>query len=156
MIVASNEGDGQMVMRRRDWALLAIAAADGEPLSPVQLQKSLFLLGQEMGDLVGQPYYQFSPYNYGPFDSSVYRDAAQLAEAGLVTVSRPAHLRYNEYRATPGGLALAGDLRQQASAAAVEYLHTIVDWARSLQFADLVQAIYAKYPDFRVNSVFSG
>jgi hypothetical protein len=31
-------------VRREDWTLLAIAAGGGQSLSPVQLQKSLFLL----------------------------------------------------------------------------------------------------------------
>ena len=34
-------------MDRKDWTLLAIAAAKGEPLDPAQLQKSLFVLGPE-------------------------------------------------------------------------------------------------------------
>ncbi len=33
-------------LRRRDWTLLAVAAAGGAPLTPVQSQKILFLLGE--------------------------------------------------------------------------------------------------------------
>jgi len=33
-------------LRRRDWTLLAVAAAGGAPLTPVQLQKTLSLLGE--------------------------------------------------------------------------------------------------------------
>ena len=33
-------------LQKKDWTLLAIALADGQPLSPVQLQKSVFLFGK--------------------------------------------------------------------------------------------------------------
>ena len=41
-------------LRRRDWTLLAVAAAGGASLTPVQLQKILFLLGerQKFGDFL--------------------------------------------------------------------------------------------------------
>jgi hypothetical protein len=40
--------------RRRDWTLLAVAAPGRAPLTPAQLQKILFLLGerQKLGDFV--------------------------------------------------------------------------------------------------------
>lgn len=143
-----------MSVARKNWALLAIAAASGEPVSPVQLQKSLFLLGRELGDLVSGDFYEFQPYNYGPFDIAVYKDAEELASEGLITITRPPHARYNEYRATAMGLARATCIREQAPARAAKYLETAVAWARRLSFSELVQAIYAKYPDTRVNSVF--
>ena len=66
MIVLYGEvegGDTQMPLDRKDWALLAIAnAGHGVSLSPVQLQKSLFLLGRELGSKVGANFYDFQPY----------------------------------------------------------------------------------------------
>ncbi|MBI4506702.1 MAG: hypothetical protein HY691_14300 [Chloroflexi bacterium] len=143
-----------MSLERKDWALLAIAAAKGEPVSPVQLQKSLFLLGRELGNLVGEEFYEFEPYNYGPFAIAVYQDAEELAEEALITITRPPHSRYNKYRATAAGLEEAARIRDQAPARAAAYLDKAVAWARRLSFSELVQAIYAKYPETRVNSVF--
>ena len=62
-------------MTRQDWLLLVLAAADGKPLSPLQLQKSLFLVGYDLARLVGSDFYTFRPFDYGPFDAAVYRDA---------------------------------------------------------------------------------
>jgi hypothetical protein len=41
-------------------------------------------MGAEARPLVGQ-FYQFVPYNYGPFDAKVYHDLDKLVLEGLVT-----------------------------------------------------------------------
>ncbi len=140
-----------MALKREDWALLAIAAADGAPLEPVQLQKALFLLGKEMPKAVGRGYYHFTPYNYGPFDQGVYADAEVLAARGLVSIDTPR--RWAVYAATAEGLRRAAELSGQV-ADAWGYLRKVVAWARGLTFQQLVRAIYAAYPDQRANSVF--
>lgn len=141
-------------MERKDWTLLALAVAKGKPLSPVQLQKSLFLLGQTHRDLVGSPYYDFQPYHFGPFDSSVYEDAATLATEGLAVISTAPHGRWQEYRASPDGVEQAKVLLAEAPEVVTSYLERTVDWCRSLSFQQLVRAVYAEYPEFRQNSVF--
>lgn len=141
-------------MRRRDWALLALGAASGEPLSPVQLQKSLFLLGESLPWAIGPEFYQFRPYHYGPFDRAVYCDAEDLAEEGLVRLQREPARPWVEYAATTQGLRRAEALRTEAPAQAVAYLDAVVAWARRLSFQELVTSIYKLYPGQRVNSVF--
>lgn len=140
-------------MNKKDWTLLAIASAHGEPVDPLQLQKSLFLLGEMLKRQVGT-FYHFKPYHYGPFDAQVYRDAEELENQGLVTVSRGGSVR--RYQVTPQGLEAALRLRQEAPARAVKYLEEVVQWARSLSFQDLVRAIYTRFPEYRTNSVFVG
>lgn len=142
----------KVTMERKHWTLLAVAAAGGERVSPAQLQKVLFLLGRELPASVGPGYYEFRPYNYGPFDSSVYADAQALAEEGLINVNRP--YRWDEYAATPKGMNVAKQVRGDASPSAVAYLEKVVHWARSLTFQDLVRAIYARYPETRAKSIF--
>jgi uncharacterized protein YwgA len=140
-------------MDRKSWTLLAISFADEAGLTPVQLQKSLFLLGQELREQVGNDFYEFSAYNYGPFSKLVYQDAEALACEGLVCVERPAG-SYATYRITPKGAARARQLTSDESTPAVEYLRIVVEWAQSLSFSELVRAIYGKYPEYRANSVF--
>lgn len=135
-------------MTKRDWTLLAIAAADGEPLSPVQLQKILFLLGEFK--LKGKRFYRFVPYNYGPFDPEIYRDAETLEAEGLISITSGG--RWKGYAATPRGLAVAD--RINANPDAKDYLRRVVTWARSLSFQELLRAIYARFPEYRANSVF--
>ena len=66
-----------------DVLLKIITAAEGDPISPVQLQKIAFLVGQECAEFVPNSYYKFVPYDYGPFCIEIYRDAKELERAGL-------------------------------------------------------------------------
>src|SRR5258705_12332099 len=73
---------------RDEFLLLALASASDGRLTPVQIQKAMFLLKQEAGQFVGPDFYEFVPYNYGPFNSSIYDDLNTLAAEGLVTVDQ--------------------------------------------------------------------
>jgi hypothetical protein len=73
---------------RDEFLLLALASASDGRLTPVQIQKAMFLLKQEAGQFVGPDFYEFVPYNYGPFNSSIYDDLNALAGAGLVTIDQ--------------------------------------------------------------------
>jgi uncharacterized phage-associated protein len=142
-------------MRARDWTLLVIAAAGGRSVSPVQLQKALFLLKQNLGTkLAREDFYEFEPYDYGPFNGTIYHDAEVLASEGLVSIDIPVSQRYREYSATAEGLARANTLRAAIDVQVREYLDRVVRWVRSLGFNALVQAIYDKYPWTAKNSVF--
>jgi uncharacterized protein len=142
-------------MARQDWLLMALASREGAPMDPVQVQKAMFLLSRELADDVGSGFYRFRPYNYGPFDAEIYTDLQLLAIRGLISIassSRGARL----FSATPAGMRQGNDLLEELGPAARSYLRRVVEWVCSLSFADLVRAIYARYPDFRRNSVFVG
>jgi uncharacterized protein len=143
-------------MNAPDWTLCAIHFAGSRGLSPVQLQKALFVLGQEMKREVGARFYQFIPYNYGPFCKAVYEDAAQLAEQGLISINEVPGQRWHRFVITPTGAEHAQVVMARAQVAAVDYLHAVVDWVSPLPFATLVRAIYQRYPRYRANSVFNG
>ncbi|HLM99865.1 MAG TPA: hypothetical protein VK335_11310 [Bryobacteraceae bacterium] len=141
-------------MNRQDWALLAVDRAGTGGLSPVQIQKILFLLGKELPNEITIPFYNFVPHNYGPFCKDVYSDAERLAADGLVAIERKS-AGYPEYRITPPGSERAMAVAREATPRLLEYLESIVGWAQRQSFSGLVRAIYAKYPEFRVNSVFN-
>jgi hypothetical protein len=142
-------------MQRKDWTLLAICAAGGAGLTPVQLQKSLFILGEEMGKMIGTSFYDFRPYHYGPFDGDVYSDAEKLEREGLIAISKVPGRNWNQYVPTPDGCAHAEQIDNR-NPLATTYLRNVVKWAQSLSFSQLVRAIYDRYPHMRVNSVFQG
>ncbi len=148
-------GKGGNVMRR-DWLLAALIVAGGEPLTPVQLQKVMFLLGKRAPDGVGTGFYKFHPYNYGPFSAEIYRDAEAMAAEGLVRVERQQPGRpWATYAATSTALARSAALRATLGDERWSYLERLVQWARSLTFQQLVRAVYAAYPDQQVNSIFN-
>jgi hypothetical protein len=139
-------------MNRVDWNLLVLAAAEGKPLDPAQLQKVLFLLQDKVPGALADGYH-FRPYHYGPFDPDVYSDAEFLAQDGLVSIVA-AGGGWKTYAATDRGLAKAKCLVDGADPSAVAYARRVVQWARGLSFNQLVGAIYREYPQMRVNSIF--
>jgi hypothetical protein len=143
-------------VNRQDWTLLTIAAAKEKGLSPVQLQKSLFLLQQKYRKQVGSSFYNFVPYNYGPFDANVYSDAERLASAGLIIIDRHSGRGWPEYRISSSGLREANRLREDAPHDASLYLQKLVAWVHTLSFQQLVGTIYRLYPKYKQNSVFNG
>ena len=143
---------GERMISRQDWLLLALARRGDNGLSPVQVQKVMFLIGTELPRAVGSNFYRFKPYNYGPFDRAVYDDLGELARDGFVSIDGSGSWR--RYAITANGLARAEEAKSRADRNALTYLDRVVDWVCSLAFTDLIRAIYAKYPSFRVNSVF--
>jgi uncharacterized protein len=143
----------ECVVTRADWNLLVLAAAEGNRLTPVQLQKCLFLLGRELPHAVGTDYYDFRPYNYGAFDAAAYFDAERMESQGLTRIV-PTPGGWKDFAATPAGLARAAALAQGVPPSVISYLRALVRWARSLSFAQLVRAVYERHPDTKVNSIF--
>jgi uncharacterized protein YwgA len=138
-------------MDRKDWTLLAISAGD-QPLTPVQLQKTLFVLGRKREEEVGEDYYDFIAYDYGPFSKDIYSDAEHLAQKGAVSISRTGRRR--RFNLTNAGRERARRVRDEAPDEAVEYLEKFVGWAQDQTFADLLNAVYNAYPRYAKNSVF--
>ena len=76
------------------------------------------------------------PYNYGPFDRSVYVDASMLRMTGCVAITR-SESGYDEYSATPAGLELTESLKKKLPPRGVAYLGRVVAWTQSLSFSEL-------------------
>ena len=49
------------MLTRQDWLLLTLSRSPDGAMSPVQIQKALFLFGQEVGGSVGTRFYSFVP-----------------------------------------------------------------------------------------------
>ena len=143
-------------MENRDFVLLAVAAGESKALTPVQLQKSLFLIkeGLSKAGAAEMPSYDFEPYLYGPFDIDVYKDAELLHEEGTVLRFRSRSGSLVETMVTPTGLAQARSLEEGLPAHVVAWLHETVAWVQSQSFRELVGSIYKQYPEYRKDSVF--
>jgi uncharacterized protein YwgA len=142
-------------MTRNELVLTALAAAgQNASFSPVQVQKLFFLIDREAASLVDGPHFDFKPYDYGPFDSAVYTTLSILEAQGFVQSTSSG--RYRIYLLTPTGYHAGVALLARIPVGARTYFSQITAWIRSLGFAQLVSAIYSKYPDMKVNSVFRG
>jgi uncharacterized protein YwgA len=120
--------------------LAALAAESGSVFAPVQVQKMFFLLDANVATDLGGRQFAFEPYDYGPYDRTVYSELEILARQGLVNIEA----------AYGVGQRTLGQLNPRAR----EYFQRVSAWVRSLGFAELVGAIYQQYPDMKVNSVF--
>ena len=123
-------------------------------MSPVQIQKALFLFGQEVGGPVGTQYYSFVPYDYGPFDAAIYVDLRRMIHEGHVREEWNPGRSWKNYMLTGSGREAALVLESDADARLVDFLGRIVTWVKGRSFSDLLRSVYAAYPEFAVNSVF--
>lgn len=137
---------------REEWPLLVLAAADDERLSPVQLQKVLFLIGENLRP--DGEYYDFQPYHYGPFDRAVYQDMEELAGENMCLMLPGLEHGSEDYRLTALGRKRADQVFEQMDPDVADYIRKVVEWAKSLSFRQLITAIYEAYPQYRVRSVF--
>jgi uncharacterized protein YwgA len=140
---------------RREIAMLVVASSGKEGLSPVQLQKSLFLVAEYGSGNLPADFYQFSPYNYGPFSAEIYDDTDELTREGLV-IGIDSGFGWSRYVASPAGMKRSEEVKEKMVTVLCDYISNVVEWVQSLDFAGLLRAIYAKYPQYRVNSIFQG
>ena len=144
-------------MTKEELVLAVLAAADGQALQPVQLQKAVFLLVRNIpADIRGEADFDFSPYDYGPYDKAVYHQADNLALSGLVSVSTSSVGRYRLYAATLVGVQEGRRILTTLPSNISEYIGNVVRWVCTLSFADLVKSIYEAYPEMKANSIFRG
>ncbi len=138
-------------MKRTDLLLKIIVAANGEPVTPAQLQKVAFRLGIECSKYMPDDYYQFRKYDYGPFSADIYRDAEELEREGKIRISINPRGGWREYASTVRGYMTAiEDMPEEVST----FIADKVCWARGLSFQQLVREVYQMYPAYRENSVF--
>lgn len=108
-------------MKREKLLLAMLATANGQTFEPVHVQKAMFLLARAHEGLFDDDSrYNFTPYDYGPFDSQVYVDAEYLHNEGLASIQSAPDYGFKFYGATPKGLVtgtrILEDLGQEAAA----------------------------------------
>lgn len=113
----------------QDWTLLAIAATHG--LNPVQLQRTLYLLGQRFPKLAAGGFYEFRVVGSGDYCEQIYRDAEALSEKGLVTIGVSERDGGRQYRVTPAGAERARVLAKHVRSPILSELRRVAAWAHT-------------------------
>ena len=90
----------------------------------------------------GSAFYDFLPYKFGPYSFTLVREAQRLADGGLLAADD------KTWRSGPAGVADTGPLPAEVARDVGRTLRRQVD--RSL--SDLLDSVYAAYPQFTVNS----
>ena len=136
---------------------MALACAPEGVLSPVQLQKALFLVAERAGGHIGKEnLYKFVAHNYGPFSVEIYQDINALAQEGKINVESGRLQRWKSYKLTESGRAAAEKALAELAPEVEDFLSAVVDWVVERDFPDLLRAVYNAYPEYAVNSVFRG
>jgi len=143
-------------IKKSDMILAVLSAGGGIAFTPVKIQKLLFLIDKRIPELVGGPYFNFEPYDYGPFDATIYQDMEELSQQGLVEIIQEPNLRWKKYRPTPEGFKAGFKILESFGPKTAGCIQSLTDFVKKLSFAELVGAIYKAYPEMKVNSVFRG
>jgi len=140
-------------LNRHDMMLAAMSGSGCAPFQPVHVQKLFFLIDEKLGAALGGKYFDFEPYDYGPFDKVVYAELDAMCAEGLVAIKGSGS--YREYTLTEADVERGRTTVAKLSGNLPQSLSTLARFVRSLGFAELVSAVYRAYPAMKVNSVFS-
>jgi uncharacterized protein len=141
-------------MTKFELLLVALASGGKHEHTPVQVQKLMFLIEKNVGKQIGGgSHFEFTPYDYGPFDPSIYELLRQM-EAEQLAVSSMTNRGWKKYSLTDAGLERAASSSSQLNLTVSSYINKVSEFVRTLSFSDLVSAVYKAYPEMRVNSVF--
>ena len=141
-------------MEKDEMILAAMSPEKGSSFTPVQIQKLMFLIDEELSENLGGKLFRFKPYNYGPFDSELYFRLNALVKSGDVELVSVLDQRWSKFRATDQGMTKGIRSLEQLEPWVKKAIEVYSDWVRSLSFTQLLSAIYKKYPDMKANSVF--
>lgn len=141
-------------MDRMEVMLAALASGAHEEFSPVQLQKLMFLIDRNIGSAIGGPFFDFKPYDYGPFDVGVYNEFSVLS--GLEMGDCHGDGKGRRYRLNDEGRARAQEVIAKLQPEVRDYMKSIAEFVQKVSFTTLVSSIYKHYPEMKANSVFRG
>jgi uncharacterized protein len=105
----------------------------------------------QIGPVEWKNLFDFEPYDYGPFDSSVYRARDALVGKDLL-LRRPAG-RYSHYEITGEGRERAAVIASSIDTPTAEWLRNIGHWVTSKSFTELLREIYDRFPDYATKSI---
>jgi len=135
---------------RQDVLFAIIEAAAGRGLKRVHLQKAVFLVAEEFKGGLPANFYKFTKYHFGPYSQKIYRDAEVLNDSGCISIRYGADRRDDVFSIVENcgieNIALPERLSR--------FITESVDWVLSMDFRELVQAIYYLYPEYQENSRF--
>ena len=117
----------------------------------MQIQKALFVLGQEYPDILGD-FYEFSAHDYGPYSAELRSDLGELVDEGLIIRLTQRDGTLADWEIGQGGMDLVIKLLQTTDPRIAMFLAAITHWAVTVSRARLLHEIFQRYPKFRGRS----
>ena len=140
----------------RQGTLLLFFSGSDRALDPIRVMKGLFVFTMEAPEkwLPRDERYEFKAYSYGPYSSQVSNDLDYLSSKGFLQTTQAPGKSWSYYALSENGASIASSLAPSFDPNAVEYLRKLREFVASLSFRQLLDTVYAKYPEYAVNSVF--
>ena len=113
--------------------------------------KGMFLLDQQLFP-PDKRLYRFDAYDYGPFDSTVYRDLDSLKISQLITVTSILGSNRRIYALSEQGRRAFDEIAATKPEQEIRCVQEIKRRVTSLGFEELLREIYRDYPAYAVNS----
>lgn len=133
-------------MLKRQKCILYMLEQAGRPVTRLELTKWAFLLAREMPTAGGPSFYDFLPYQYGPFSFTLFHEAQALVRNGYlrtVTIGRgDGWQRVADVAAGTSGLTAA--VRCDAAGVVRRFAGGPVD--------ELIDYVYERFPWYTANS----
>lgn len=130
-------------MLNRQKTLIQLLKVAGRPVSRFELTKWSFLLRHEFPSAGGPSFYDFVPYQYGPFSFSLYQELDKLEVMSYV--------RQKDENVCIDDAKLANSVAIESSEVATDVLAIVKRFGKSRK-DDLTEHVYSNYPEFTCNS----
>lgn len=127
-------------MLNRQKALLEIVRLAGGEIDRMVLTKWAFLIRQETETRGGDAFYDFVPYQYGPFSFGLYQEMDKLVAQGYLQECGASAWKLGEIPAPLVERSIRADLT------------AVVSRFRQFSVEKLLDYVYDAYPQFTVNS----
>lgn len=127
-------------MFNRQKALLELVRLAGGKIDRIVLTKWAFLVRQETESRGGESFYDFVPYQYGPFSFSLYQEADKLVSLGYLKEVESSAWALGDIPAPKVDHALKDDLA------------AVSERFRTKSVDGLLDYVYAAYPTYTINS----
>jgi uncharacterized protein (DUF488 family) len=133
-------------MLNRQKCVLYMVERARRPVTYLELTKWAFLLAHEMPSCGGAAFYDFFPYQYGPFSFMLFREVDGLAQSGYLRQVKIGHR--DGWEGVPDVPGDTGSLSRDVRADAARTVERFV--GRSSD--DLIDYVYEGFPWYTVNS----
>ena len=133
-------------MLNRQKCILFMIERAGRPVTHLEITKWAFLTAMEMPSGGGSSFYDFLPYQYGPFSFAMFRELSGLAPKGyLRDVKWNGHAAWELPGDMQGNTAnLARDVRRDAARVVERFISKSDD--------ELIDYVYDRFPWYTANS----
>ena len=138
-------------------ALLALMSAElFNRFTVGHLQKMMYVLEREVGDVIGGPFFEYENEAYGPSSPALGSVLGSMVVTRLLrTDTRSGTRDLTEYSLTRAGFARGSEILSRFSDTTADYIRKLNAWGAGTDFSVLVGSVVRRYTETGSNLLFS-